>query len=345
MTVLVLGATGFIGAPLVRALLARGEEVVAASRGGGGPGGVACDRGDVGALVTLAASCRARTVIDLLAYTQAGALPLFEALGGLVERYLLVSSLDVYRNYEGLHRKADPDPIVGPLNERAPLRASRYPYRADPRRAPNAPDAWLDDYDKIPLEEALRLADMRHTILRLPMTYGPADRQQRFSWAISPMLKARERLAIDPAWAAWRTTYGFVDDVADALARSARDVAGGDGTFNLGEPEPPDHAEWVARFARTLGWSGEVELRAAPPTSPLAALDLSYPLIADTRAFRRVYGWHEPTTLEERLERTAAEQHSRDGPSPGLRPPSGRPAGRALSAEGRATERGRGAQC
>lgn len=46
MTMLVIGATGFIGTPLARALLTRGEDVAAVSRGGGGPGGVACDRSD-----------------------------------------------------------------------------------------------------------------------------------------------------------------------------------------------------------------------------------------------------------------------------------------------------------
>ena len=312
MTILVIGGTGFIGAPLVRALMARGEDVVAISRGGGGPGGVGCDRGDVSRLVALARTRGVDTVIDLLAYTRADTFPLFEAFGGRVERYALASSLDVYRNYEGLHRKADPDPILQPLDEGAPLRTTRHPYRADPRRAAGAADAWLDDYDKIPLEDALRRADLRHTILRLPMTYGPGDRQQRFRWVISPMLAGRPRLAIDPAWAAWRTTYGFVDDVADALAHAATHPGASDRTFNLGDPEPPDHREWVRRFARTLDWPGAVETRPAPQDSPLAALDLRYPLVADTRAFRAACAWREPTVLEERLERTIAEQRSLD---------------------------------
>lgn len=61
MTVLVLGATGFIGSPLVRALRASGEEVVAVSRGGGGPGGVACDRGDAASVLALVNARHVRT--------------------------------------------------------------------------------------------------------------------------------------------------------------------------------------------------------------------------------------------------------------------------------------------
>ena len=311
MTVLVIGATGFIGTRLARALLARGKEVVAVSRGGDGPGGVARDRRDIAALTTLIAARGVDTVIDLLAYTLADTLPLFGAVGGRIERYVLASSLDVYRNYEGLHGKATPTPIPGPMSEDAPLRTTRYPYRLDPRRDPGSADAWLDDYDKIPIEEALRNADVRHTILRLPMTYGPGDRQQRFRWVISPMLKSSPHLVVDPAWAAWRTTYGYVDDVADALARGALHDQTRDRTFNLGEPNPPDHRAWVDRFARVLDWSGEIAPEAAPSESPIAGLRLSYPLIADTSAFRTACGWSEPTPLAERLERTVAEQRSR----------------------------------
>lgn len=312
MTTLVLGATGFIGAPLVRALLARGDEVVAVSRTGGGPSGVASDRADIAGLVRVARERRVDTVIDLLAYTEADTLPLIAGFEGRVTRYLLASSLDVYRNYEGLHCKANPEAILTPLDEDAPLRTTRHPYRAQPNRAAESPDAWLDDYDKIPLEAALRHADLRHTILRLPMVYGPGDRQQRFRWAISPMLKGRESVKVDPAWARWRATYGFVDDVADAIAHAAHHPKAVDQTFNLGQAEAPDHAAWAARFASALGWDGATEFEPAPPGSPIAGLDLGYPLVADTRAFRAACAWCEPTALEAQLERTISEQRQRD---------------------------------
>ena len=316
MTILLLGGTGFIGAPLARALRARGEAVVVVSRAGGGPDGVARDRRDIPGLVALLRTRGVTGVIDLLAYTEAETLPLLEAFGGRIARYVLASSLDVYRNYEGLHRKASPAPVLTPLDEGSPLRVTRHPYRADPRRPVDAADAWLDDYDKIPLEAALRRTDVRHTILRLPMVYGPGDRQQRFRWAISPMLKGRPRFSLDPAWGAWRTTYGFVDDVADAIAHAATHAAAEDRTFNLGEPEPCDHHAWVERFAQATRWSGATELRPAPPDSPIATLDLRYPLVADTRAFRGACAWDEPTPMEERLHRTVAEQRARDTLAP-----------------------------
>ena len=52
-------------------------------------------------------------------------------------------SLDGCRNYEGLHREANPDPILQPLDEGAALRTTRHPYRVNPRRAIGSADAWL----------------------------------------------------------------------------------------------------------------------------------------------------------------------------------------------------------
>jgi hypothetical protein len=98
----------------------------------------------------------ADTVIDLIAYTQADTLPLLDALSGQVARYVMVSSVDVYRNYEGLHRKGRPSPIWDRLTEDAELRASRFPYRLAKPRPASDPQAWMDGYDKIPLEAAAR---------------------------------------------------------------------------------------------------------------------------------------------------------------------------------------------
>jgi hypothetical protein len=144
-------------------------------------------------------------LIDLLAYTVADTNPLCRALDGEVERWVMASSCDVYRNYEGLHRKADPAPIVGSLAEDSPLRTTRYPYRSDRLRPADAPDAWMVDYDKIPLEEALLARpSLGGVVMRLPMVFGPGDRQRRFRWLLRPMLAHAPNLMVDPAWAAWR---------------------------------------------------------------------------------------------------------------------------------------------
>lgn len=312
MAVLVLGATGFIGPAVVRALDVLGVEVVAASRRGEGQHGVAVDRRDTAQVRALVRDRGIHTVIDLLAYTEADTLPLLAALDGEVGRWVLASSGDVYRNYEGLHKGAQPEPWLEALAETAPLRDGRYPYRTDPLRAAASPDAWMDAYDKIPLEAALRARPgLSGTILRLPMVFGPNDHQRRFRWIIAPMSAGKARITVDPAWAGWRTTYGYVDDVAHALATAAFHAAAPGRTFNIGERDAPDHRTWIGRFADTLGWRGETESVPAPGGSPIAALDLRYPMATDTNAFRDLCDWREPTPLAEALARTAADEIAR----------------------------------
>jgi len=88
---------------------------------------------------------RVTTVIYLLAFTQADTLPFYKALDGPVVRWVMASSGDVYRNYEGLHHNAAIDPVLEPLTDNSPLRTTRFPYRRSPRRPAEAPDALLDE--------------------------------------------------------------------------------------------------------------------------------------------------------------------------------------------------------
>jgi nucleoside-diphosphate-sugar epimerase len=315
MRVMVLGATGFIGPHLVARLLARGHEVVAVSR----RGPVAADRGDPPAIAALAESGRIDAVVDLLAYTLAGTAPLLDALAGRVRRYVLASSGDVYGAYDALHRKeAFKSGAAGPLDEEAPLRNRLYPYRTDPPRRPDDPQAWMDDYDKIPIEAAARAqAALEAAIVRLPMVYGPGDKNRRFRWAIAPMRAGAQRIEIDDGWARWRTGYGYVEDVAEGLALAAIHPAAAGRTYNLAPVETPDHLGWAARISELAGWKGE--LRTVPRDhvpeplrSVLSGLDLSRPFITDSGRIRRELGFREVADPDSALRRTMDDEAVRE---------------------------------
>jgi nucleoside-diphosphate-sugar epimerase len=318
LNVMVLGATGFIGQPLVGQLAAQGHAVVAVSRrppdglNDIGVVSLAMDRGDAPALAAVAKAHRIDAVIDLLAMTLASTEPVIEHLAGRVGRYVMASSGDVYRQYGALHRRepvADPSPR---LDEDSPLRTGLCPYRATPRRAVDDPAAWMDDYDKIPIEQAIaRRPDLPAVVVRLPMLYGPGDRQNRFAWAIKPMRANASVIEVDAQWAAWRSSYGYVDDVAAALMLAAVHPGAANRTYNAGPLEAPDHAHWVGRFAGLLGWRGELRTIARgsvaePQRSRLEALDLSIPLVMDTRRIRRELGYAEVVDPATALRTTVA---------------------------------------
>lgn len=304
MRVMVIGATGFIGPPLALSLQRLGFDAICVSRSG--LAGVAADRSEPGAIARLAIQMKVDAVVDLLAMTEAATTPLLDALDGRVARYVLASSGDVYRQYGVLHRK---EAAAGPgawLNEDAPLRRSLYPYRLDGPRKSDDPEAWFDDYDKILIETALRARPaLEGVICRLPMVFGPGDRQRRFAWAIRPTAAHKPVVETDSRWATWRTTYGFVDDVAHGLALAASHPLARGRTYNLGMAEAPDHATWLGRFAVVMGWSAELRQVTSPR---LDSLDLEQPFVLDTRRIRRELGYDEPTEPLDALHRTIEDE-------------------------------------
>ena len=319
MKVMVLGATGFIGPAVMRALAALGHDPLGVARHAPQSRALpvlALNRHDGASIARAAVAESATVVVDLLAMTDASTRPLIAALAGHVGRYVMASSGDVYRRYGALTRKEPDADLSRRLGEDAPLRTTRFPYRLEPHRPPGDPAAWMDDYDKIPIEDAARAqADLRAVIARLPMVWGPGDRQHRFAWAIQPMLKGAPRLEMDEAWAAWRSTYGYVDDVAHGLALCATHPAAS-GTYNLGAAEAPDHAHWAERFAAVIDWPGGFERVsrdrvAGSLRARLDAMDLSQPLITDTAKIRAELGFLEPTDGTDALARTVVWEAER----------------------------------
>lgn len=315
MKILLLGASGFIGPFIADALAEAGHAVVAVSRGPrdwrDGVTNLVADRNDADAIAQIARRERADAVIDLLGYTLKDSQPLFEALAGRVGRYVLASSGDVYQRYGALHRKEDIEDRVSALDEDASLRTHLYPYRGETPRAADDPRRWLDDYDKIPIEGALLAKlGLAGTIVRLPMVFGPGDKQHRFGWIIQPMLRRDAVLEVDPLWWAWRASYAYVEDVGHAVALAATHPAASGRIYNLAMADAPDHAEWIARFARVADWRGEVRSRIWTKANAgwLESLDLTCMLTMASTRIRKELGYAETVDAEIALARTIDDE-------------------------------------
>lgn len=293
MRVLVIGGGGMIGQAVVRAFAMRGDEPLWTTRqtlpsAGLAEGCIHAERANPAQIARIVRERRIDTVIDMVAYDMASTTPLLTSLDGRIGRHVMVSSSDVYRNYGLLHRletgRADP----GPLDEASPLRSTPFPYRGEHPRAPDDPARWMDDYDKIPIEAAVREMTSDWTILRLPMVYGPGDRQRRFRWAIAPMRGRAAVLEAPRAWLGWTTTYGFLDNVGAAVAHAAGHANAARKVFNVADEPAMDHLGWVERFRGATGWSGEVMATDGDTAfaRAVAGMDLSAPLdISANRLF------------------------------------------------------------
>lgn len=321
MRLLAIGASGFIGTPVVRHLVERGHEVAVLHRGRTPaplPGRVRRILGDRDALAAAQPEVERfgpEVVLHVVPYTEAQAREVVDACRGVARRVVALSSADVYRNYDGVRGRATAPPDPLPLAEDAPLRETRYPYRGY-----GLPQPWADAYDKILVEQVLMEAPgLAGTILRLPAVYGPGDQQRRLRPYLRRMDDDRPAVLLAQAQAGWRWTRGYVANVAAAVALAVTDERAAGRVYNVGEEPAPTEREWVERIGAAAGWGGEVVAVPAEhlPEHLRSPWDFRYGLATDTARIREELGYTEPVGLQDALERTIAwERTQRGDPDP-----------------------------
>jgi nucleoside-diphosphate-sugar epimerase len=315
--VLVLGGTGFIGREVALAVASTGHPVTVFHRGhtlGDLPPSVDRVLGDRRHLSQHADQLRAtepRVVVDVIAYTESDAATCVEVFGGVTDRLVVISSQDVYRTYERFLGVGNGTLETVPYTEEAALRDHLYPYRD----RVTGDNEWITDYDKI-LVERVAMADERlaTTVLRLPMVYGPGDRQQRLAPYVQRMSDERDAIPLEAGHAGWRSTRGYVTNVAHAVALACGDDRAAGRVYNLGEPDALSEAEWVTQVGRAAEWSGRV----VPiedsrwPIERQLPYDWNQDLVADTTRLRDELGYAEQIDRNEALRRTVAWQREQN---------------------------------
>jgi nucleoside-diphosphate-sugar epimerase len=314
MTIAIISGTGFLGTATARRLREQGHDVLVIARGKS-PVALAegvkfeqADRMDGERIAELLKANGVTAAIDIFALSLRNSQPVIEAAGKAGARYILVSSTDVYSNYGGLLRKENPEVRPDPATEDSPLRTLRYPYRGNERRPRGVEDDLFEDYDKIPIEEyALAHGAPEATVMRLPMIFGPGDKQHRFAWAIKGA-KAGEPFRLDKRGAAWLNSYAYIDDVAEALALAATMPEAAGRVFNVAQPFVRTQADWARTILTLMGVDSEIVLVEPEDGGVLAdratATDLSYPLTLDSRRIREELGYREIVPEEQALRRT-----------------------------------------
>jgi nucleoside-diphosphate-sugar epimerase len=256
------------------------------------------DRNDTARLNQALHDFRPHTVVDTVPYCANDVRAVTSAMPSTADRLVLLSSGDVYQQYDVFRRVPGVAPSVTPLTEDAPLRTHLHPYRAQA----SGPDDLRYHYDKIEAECTAREASpIPVTILRLPMIYGPGDPQHRVHGYLERMRGAQE-IRLNSAEARWRCTRGFVGDVTEAIGMAATDPRAVGETFNLGEPEALTEQDWVLAIAAAIHWPGAVI--SDPETAPSQPAAWTADLVVDTSLFRHRMGYAESIGRDEGLRRT-----------------------------------------
>ncbi len=326
MRVLIIGGTRFIGPFVVRRLHAQGHEVTLFHRGKSTADlpedvkHILGDRNNLADFRDTFKELKPDVVLDMILITEKHAQQVVTTFRDITQRIIAISSQDVYRAY-GILIKKEQGMEPTPLTEESLLRQKLYPYREEKPRAVDDPRRILDDYDKIPIEKTVMNApDLSGAVLRLPMVYGPGDYQHRLFEYLKRMDDKRPAIVLDQELAAWRSSIGYVENVAEAIALAVTSKTASNRVYNVAEPDCPTIVEWVREIGNVVGWHGEIVVveREKLPESLRPDFNAKQHLTVDTTRIRKELGYHEAVSRHEALARTV--EWERKNPPATVRP-------------------------
>ena len=295
---IVLGGTGFVGRAIVEELASCGYQLLIVHRGEHEPPDLPAaehlhaDRSQLSTVHETLKSFHAAAAIDTRALTRGDA---EQALAGLPDvRLVVLSSSDVYRAYGSLQQGVETDAV--PLDESAPLRSERYPYRGK--------EDALHDYDKLDVEEVYR--QRRATICRLPAVYGEYDYQRREEFILRRVRPGRSLIPIGSGNLLF--SRGYVRDIARGIRLALELPIADDQVFNFAEGRTWSCRLLAQRILQAAGSSAELVTVADESLLP-ADLDVTrtvrqHLLMSSSKA-RSLLGWSD-TDPEEALRRSVA---------------------------------------
>ncbi len=314
MRILLIGGNGFIGRFVVDALKPQGHELCVFHRGTVGvPAGVQAIRGQRDQLKASAEDLKKFSpdvVVDFVISAGWQAEELMNIFRGVSQRVVMLSSIDVYRAV-GISQETESGPVQElPLTEESDLRRRLHPYTAEGLQMMRKIFPWVtDDYDKIPAEGVvMQDRELRGTVLRLPMVYGPGDRLHRFHPVVKRIADGRRRLLFAETLAAWESPRGYVENVAAAIVLAATDERAAGRTYNVCEEPSFSELEWARKIAAEMRWGGEFVVLPVErtPQHLLRPGNAAQHWTASSARIRSELEYREPVAIEEAIRRTIA---------------------------------------
>lgn len=325
MNILVIGGTNFIGPPVIRHLINMGHEVTVFHRGKtqaelpDRAHHLLGDRRYLSDFKSTFEQFAPEVVLDMFAYTQDDAQTLMKTFKGIAQRVVAISSIDVYRAYEiilGKELDKESGLIPVPLTEDSPLRSSFYPFREMPSRPLNAPV----DYEKILVEQVVMSdPNLPGTIVRLPMVYGVNDPLHRLFPCLQRINEQRHVIVLEESLANWRGSYGYVENVAFAIALATTNEKAKNRTYHVAEKETLSEAERIAKIGEFAGWKGKILIlpKEKMPTEWKLMLNTKQDWLVKSSRIRNELGYQEIVTRDEALKITIEWERNHPPEKPG----------------------------
>jgi nucleoside-diphosphate-sugar epimerase len=292
-----IGGTGMIGRAAARALATDGWEVVAVSRSGTLPDGLAelgvesvtADRADDTQL-RAALGSGADVVYDSVAMHREHGEQL-NGLEGLVGSLVVISTASVYADDEG--RAFD--------GEGGELPHLPVPIFESQRTA--EPGDATYSTQKAELEQTLLQGPLPSTLIRACAVYGPGAKNPRELFFVKRAVDGRRRVAL-----AWNGESRFNTASVANLAELIRLAAAqpGDRILNGGDPDPPSTLEICDAIGDALEYEFEPVLLAADEFGNPWGVPSSSPLIVSMEAAERELGYRAVTMYPEAVKETCA---------------------------------------
>jgi nucleoside-diphosphate-sugar epimerase len=289
-----VGGTGMIGRAAARSLAEDGWDVVAVSRTGMLPDGLAelgveaavADRAD-DAQLRAAVGSGADVFVDTVAFTREHGEQL-NALDGLVGSLVVISSASVYADDEGRA-----------LDGEGELPHMPVPILETQRTAEPGDETYSTR--KAELEQTLLEGPLPSTLVRACAIHGPGAKLPREVFFVKRAVDGRPRVAI-----AWRGESRFHTTSVANLAELIRLAATkpGDRALNAGDPDPPTTLEICRAIGDALGHEFDpVLLPADEYDNPWGG---ERPFVVSMEKAEQELGYRPVTTYPEAVRETAA---------------------------------------
>ena len=291
-----IGGTGMTGRAAARALAADGWEVVAVSRSGTLPEGLAAlgvesvvaDRENDGEL-RAAVGAGADVVFDSVAMNRVHGEQL-NGLEGLVGSLVVISTASVYADDEGRAfdgEGGDPPQLPVPILESQRTAEPGATYSTQ----------------KAELEQTLLKGPLPATLLRACAIHGEGATNPRELFFVKRAVDGRRRVAL--AWSGEsRFNTASVANLAELIRLAAAQP--GDRLLNGGDPDAPSTLEICHAIGNALEYEFEPVLLPADEFNNPWGVPSTSPLVVSMEAAERELGYRPVTTYPEAVKETCA---------------------------------------